>query len=195
MSTRGVTGHRTLLAAVAAVVLALGVSACGSSEDPLAQAAAAAPDLSQLGYEAIDCADTTAVGMTVKPVEDGNFIGRCWRGTPERPFYQEALALGVVVRNSTSGVIISEQVCPQPVLNSLAGIACSALLYGDEAHGAVLGIVVHLVDPAGAIGGLGESPTQFEVDAAVAGKQVEIFVWTDQTANSTPTQQPDSGEG
>lgn len=168
-----------LWGALALGVLALG--ACGASAQDVA--VDNFPDLTERGYASVDCGSGEVLSDVPAPTADTAAM-ECWEGAPGVPFYTAADEIASRIMIDTEGQDLTDTACPEDFLNDAGGVACRAVLVGDEGDQVVVTIVVALADVLSILDVLPEEPTQPEIDEALRDAQIEVLIGTDPVAES-----------
>ncbi|WP_156165113.1 hypothetical protein [Demequina silvatica] len=168
-----------VIGVAAAVLAAATLTACGSSTPDTELS-----DLSGMGLTATDCADT--VQMSGIESEDPDAVVECWTGSPEDGLIATADAtLAQLLADNPDGEDVTEALCWTDTVTDAEASACRAILVGSTSDGAVVSAVLALKDPAAVIGELSDSPTDAEVEDALAGAAIEVLVFSEPASSET----------
>ncbi len=161
----------SVVAAIAAVTAGL-VAGCTSNPDA-DEVAEALPDLSGQSLEQLDCEDSVVWGGTLETVT-APYVEECWTGSPDEPFYDTADAILTEITDATGAEDVSDDVCPEDALYDSAAVACRAAVKGEV----MIRVAVALTQPAVAVGNLPDQPTEEQIDQAVSGQAVDVWLGT-----------------
>ncbi|WP_062313641.1 hypothetical protein [Demequina rhizosphaerae] len=163
----------------AAALVAATLSACGSSIPDTELS-----DLSGLGLEKVECADT--VQMAGIESDDDEAVIECWTGAPDAGLLATADAvLELLLADNSGAEDVSAALCWDDTVTDAEASACRAILVGDTTDGAVVSAVLALKDPVSVIGELSDDPTDDEVESALAGADVEVLVFSEPASSET----------
>ncbi|WP_062299170.1 hypothetical protein [Demequina maris] len=170
---------RRIVGAAAAVLAAATLSACGSSLPDTELS-----DLSGLGLESVPCEDT--VQMAGIQSDDAEAVIECWTGAPDDGLLATADAvLAALLADNDGAEDVTAALCWDDTVTDAEASACRAILVGDTTDGAVVSAVLALKDPGAVIGELSDDPTDAEVEAALAGADVEALVFSEPASSET----------
>ncbi|PKQ26449.1 MAG: hypothetical protein CVT64_05060 [Actinobacteria bacterium HGW-Actinobacteria-4] len=173
--------NRTVKARLAAVMAGgvLALSACSSGTPASELAEAGLPDLTPGGYASMECSEGVVLGEAFVANEDTAYRAECWSGSPQLPFFEVANDIAADVVIVIDGEDYSLSACPPDVLSERGGVACRAVLVGEQGNEALVRIVVVLSDLDTVLASLETDASQDEIVAALEGQSVEILIGTE----------------
>ncbi|MDN4476492.1 hypothetical protein QQX09_11565 [Demequina sp. SYSU T00192] len=170
---------RRIAGVAAAVLAAAALTACGTALPDTELS-----DLTALGLESVPCEDT--VQMAGIQSDDDQAVIECWTGAPDDGIIATADAvLEALLADNAGAEDVSAALCWDDTVTDAEASACRAILVGDTTDGAVVSAVLALKDPGAVIGELPDAPTDDEVEAALAGADVEVLVFSEPASSET----------